>query len=67
MHANDQNVTIQVPRPYIEEVEDDDNALNIDPLPFDPDGPTMIPMVLSIPGCASDSGEDEVEEGGAGD
>jgi hypothetical protein len=67
VHANGPNVTIRVPRPYIEEVEDDDSAPNIDPLPFDPDGPIMIPVLLSIPGCASDSDGDEVEDGGAGD
>ena len=67
MNANGPNVTRQVPRPYIEEVEDEDNAPNIDPLPFDLDGPIMIPVPLSIPGCALDSGEDEVDEGGAED
>jgi len=67
VHANGPNVTIRVPRPYIEEVEDDDSAPNIDPLPFDPDGPIMIPVLSSIPGCALDNDGDEVEDGGAGD
>jgi hypothetical protein len=35
VHANGLNVTIPVPRPYMEEVDDDDRAPAIDPLPFD--------------------------------
>ena len=43
VNANGPNVTRQVPRPYIEEVKDENNAPNIDPLPFDLDGPIMDP------------------------
>ena len=63
MHANGLNIIISVPKPYIEEVEDDDRSLAIYPLLFDPDGPIMIPVLLSIPGSALDSGENEAEGG----
>jgi hypothetical protein len=51
-----------VPRPFIEEVEDDDREPAIDPLPFDADGPIIIEVLLSITG--SGLGIDDTEDVG---
>jgi hypothetical protein len=46
--TNGQNVRIQNPRPYIEEVEDDDREPAIDPLPFDADGSIISCLLLAV-------------------
>ena len=55
--ANGQDIRIPKPRPYIEEVEDDDREPAIDPLPFETDGPIIIEVLLSV-GKIQDNDED---------
>ena len=55
--TNGQNIRIHNPRPYIEEVEDDDREPAIDPLPFDADGPIIIEVMPSVAGSGLDIGD----------
>jgi hypothetical protein len=62
--TNGQNIRIQNPRPYIEEVEDDDREPAIDPLPSDADGPIIIEVMSSVAGSGldiDDTGEYEAD------
>jgi len=71
--ANGQKSMVSMPRPSIEEVEDDDREPAIDPLPFDAEGPIIIEVLLSVAAGGSgmedtgDAGEYEMDYGRTGE